>query len=35
VMFAFGLLVLLVAFRLRASNKAIKKAAEELARQGL
>jgi uncharacterized membrane protein HdeD (DUF308 family) len=35
VMFAFGLLVLLVAFRLRASNKAIKKAAEELEARGL
>jgi uncharacterized membrane protein HdeD (DUF308 family) len=35
VMFAFGLLVLLIAFRLRSSNKAIKKAAEDLEARGL
>jgi hypothetical protein len=35
VMFAFGLLVLLIAFRLRSSNIAIRKAAEKLASRGM
>jgi len=35
VMFAFGLLVLLIAFRLRSANKTIRKAAEKLASRGL
>jgi uncharacterized membrane protein HdeD (DUF308 family) len=35
VMFAFGLLVLLIAFRLRSANNAIKKAAEDLEARGL
>jgi hypothetical protein len=34
-MFAFGLLVLLIAFRLRSSNIAIRKAAEKLASRGM
>ncbi len=35
VMFAFGLLVLLIAFRLRSANNTIKKAAEDLQARGL